>query len=120
MAFTTLTLSSRRSLDLGATKGRGALRKVANLLQGALSGANAVDGWMIHNNVSAASARAVAGVTMATGSGTVGSVINGTTVSVTWATSDTASITAIVAALKANSTVNSFMTATNKLMKLMP
>lgn len=113
MAFTRLTLTSTRSLDVGASKGKAALRKVANLIQGSLGGANAVSGWLLENgNSTATLARSVAGVTMATGSGTVGSVINGTTVSAAWGTSDTVTAAALVTAINANTTVNPFVTAT--------
>lgn len=117
MSYTQLTLTSRRPLDLRATKGRDALRKVANLLQGAIAGTNAVDGWLLQNSVlatnavSAWAARAVAGFTFATGTGTVGSVINGTTVTATWATSDTVSAGLVEAAINANTTVNPFVMA---------
>ena len=116
MSFTQLTLTTRRPLDLGASKSKPALRKFANLLQGALSGSNAVDGWLLHNsgpddNTASASARALAGFTFATGTGTVGSIINGTSVTATWATSDTATSAALVTAINANTTVNPLVMA---------
>lgn len=56
-------------------------------------------------------------ITMATSSGTVGAVINGVTVSVTWATSDTASSAALAAAINAsvNPLVQPFVSATSAL-----
>lgn len=56
-------------------------------------------------------------ITMASSSGTVGAIINGVTVSVTWATSDTASSAALAAAINAsaNALVAPFVTATSAL-----
>lgn len=56
-------------------------------------------------------------VTLASGSGTVGAIINGVTVSVTWATSDTASAAALAAAINAsaNTLVAPFVTASSAL-----
>lgn len=112
MSYVQLVLSSRRALDLRASKGLPALRKFANLLQGALAGTNMVDGWLLQNNVSAQYARALALYTFSTGVGVVGSIINGTTVSVTWGTSDTATAAALVAAINASTTVNPIVMAT--------
>jgi phage tail sheath gpL-like len=56
-------------------------------------------------------------ITMASSSGTVGAIINGVTVSVTWATSDTASSAALAAAINAsvNALVQPFVSATSAL-----
>ena len=56
-------------------------------------------------------------VTLSSGSGTVGATINGVSVTVTWATSDTASAAALAAAINnsANALVNQHVTATSAL-----
>lgn len=71
-------------------------------------------------NVLAYAGQAVGLLTFASSSGSVGALIGAaaTSVVVTWATSDIVSMTALVAAVKANTTVNPYMTATNKLMKM--
>lgn len=112
MSHLQIAVSSPRSIDLGATKGRAALRKAINHLMGVVSGSKAAGGWLIQNcNTTAALARSVAGITMATGTGTVGSVINGTSVTATWGTSDTATAAALVTAINANTTVNPLVMA---------
>lgn len=60
-----------------------------------------------------ASVAASGTITMAAASGTVGAVINGVTITVTWATSDTASSTALAAAINAsgNALVQGIVTA---------
>jgi phage tail sheath gpL-like len=54
-------------------------------------------------------------ITMASSSGTVGAVVNGVTITVTWATSDTASSAALAAAINAsaNALVSGIVTATS-------
>lgn len=52
-------------------------------------------------------------LTISSGSGSVGGTIGGTSVTVTWATSDTASAAALATAIKANSTVNKWVTASS-------
>jgi phage tail sheath gpL-like len=52
-------------------------------------------------------------LTIASGSGPVGGTINGTAKTVTWATSDTASATALAAAINADATLNKFILATS-------
>ena len=54
----------------------------------------------------------------ATGTGTVGATIGGTAVTVTWATSDIVTQTALATAIRASAVVGLFATATNKLMSL--
>lgn len=51
-------------------------------------------------------------VTFTGSTGTVGATIGGTLVTVTWATSDAASATALAAAINANTTVNKWVVAT--------
>lgn len=50
-------------------------------------------------------------LTIASGSGTVGGSIGGKSVTVTWATSDTATATALAAAINADTTANTYVTA---------
>ena len=58
--------------------------------------------------------QAVAGLVFSSGTGTVGCSIAGTAVTVTWATSDVASMTAWCAAVRANASVNQYVTAVNR------
>lgn len=113
MSYLQVSINSPRPLDLRASKGKAALRKVINHLTGVVSGVTPVGSWLIDNNTGSTTplSRAVAGVTMATGTGTVGSVINGTSVTATWATSDTATAAALVTAINANSTANRIVMA---------
>jgi phage tail sheath gpL-like len=61
-------------------------------------------------------AKAASGtLTISSGSGAVGGTIGGTSVTVTWATSDTASAAALAAAINANTTVNKWVVATSAL-----
>lgn len=116
MSFIQLNLTTTRNLDLGATKGRGALRKISNALLGSMSGTGPFKGWSVLQGSAALAtgslSRSAAGCTLSSGSGAVGSVINGTTVTATWASSDTNSAGLIVAAINANTTVNPFVGAT--------
>lgn len=77
------------------------LRMVANWLMAALAGDAKVQGFDVQVN-SEAGAKAATTVTFATSSGSVGITINGVTVTVTWASSDIASMTALVAAIGAS------------------
>lgn len=58
-------------------------------------------------------AAATGTLTISSGSGSVGGTIGGTSVTVTWATSDTASAAALATAINANTTVNKWVTATS-------
>ena len=106
MAYTSIRFNGSKPLSLGSKRGKEALRSVANHLLAELSGAGKVESFgLINSEAAGISSHAAAICKMATGTGTVGLVINGTSVTVTWATSDTASQAALVTAINANSTV---------------
>lgn len=120
MPFIQMTFNTKRPLDLGATRGKAALRKVQNLLQGVIAGTRSADGWQILNDntpqsgttQAGAACRAAAVGLYATGTGTETTIINGTSVAVTWATSDAVTVGLSVAAINSNTTVNPFVAAT--------
>lgn len=92
-------------LTFGAKGPASDLQEISDYLSavagGAAAGENAVD---IHRGSTAAAAvAALAVAVMATSSGTVGVVINGVTLTVTWATSDKVSQTLLSAAIRASS-----------------
>lgn len=123
MPSTLLVLNHSKPNNLQTRKGKDALRRVANLVQGALSGTENVPGWLILADdtslgTAGVATRAAAVCRMATSSGSVGAVINGTSVTVTWGTSDTASQALLVDAINANSTVKPFVRATRYLATL--
>jgi hypothetical protein len=95
------------------------LRYLINALQAAESGLNQSDGFLVSVNDDVAlgnaafSGQAVAMLVASSGSGSVGGSICGTAITVTWATSDTASMTALAAAIRGNTSVNRRVTATN-------
>jgi len=106
MAYTILQLNSRAPLSLGSKKGKDALRLVVNRAMATLAGAkNSTAFSILNSEASGISARAAAVCKMATSTGTVGMIVDGTTVSVTWATSDAASQAALVTAINADATV---------------
>lgn len=107
MSYLQLTLNSRSPLNIGAKKGKSALSQVANHLAGYLCGAKNIESYNLLNLEGATGlcTRAAAVLKMATGTGTVGCVINGTTCSDTWATSDTVAQGLVVAAVNADATV---------------
>lgn len=76
-------------------KGRDALRRAISFLYGALGGSYAA------TKVEVGSTEATGTLTIESGSGSVGGTINGTAVTVTWATSDTASAAALAVAINA-------------------
>lgn len=86
-----------------------AVARVKKLLNGVVNG---VYPATVTLNVSTADAvRAAGTLTLSSGSGAVGGVINGTTVTDTWASSDANSAGLIAAAINANTTVNKFVSA---------
>ena len=103
MAYTLLRLNGTQPLSIGTKKGKDALRAVANRLMATLGGSAKSDAWSIANSEAAGVASHAAAVCkMATSSGTVGVVINGVSLTVTWATSDTVSQGLLVTAINAN------------------
>ncbi len=113
MASVSITLSgisSGEQLTVQAGDPRGFLLTFSNLLRaiqtGAIPCASATAGLSATDAV-----RASAEVT-ATTAGDLGTVINGTTVTTTFATSADVTATAAVAGINANTTVNKWVTAT--------
>ena len=102
-------ISSGEQLTVQSGDPRGFLRTFANLLRGIQTGAlpctSATAGLSATDAV-----RAAAEVT-ATSSGNLGTVINGTTVTTTFATSADVTASAAVADINANATVNKLVTA---------
>lgn len=115
----------RRPLGLlrSSTVGSEAIRHLVSVLQRIEGGQAQSDGllWSSNDDTSlgntAFNGPAVAMLVMATSSGAVGATIGGVLSTVTWATSDTASQTALAAQLRALATVNRKVTATNKAAK---
>ena len=105
--------------------GKEGLRHVLQRLQGVMDGSVESDSvrYQWNDTVTVGSAAAYGGqaVGLLVGSslsGTVGATVGGTAVTLSASGGDTATMTAWVAALQANSTVNLFANASNKLMKL--
>lgn len=101
------------------------LRQVIRFLEGCASGRTECDGivWGYNDTVAPGSNNAYAGraaglLVGATLTGVVGGTIGGTLVTVTAAGGDTATQTALAAAIRANATVGLFVTATNQLAQL--
>ncbi len=87
---------------------KGRLQRFANILNTTASG-------LRRGTVRYGTAVATGTLTLATSSGAVGGVINGVTVTATWATSDTVTAALIAAAINAsaNALVNEHVTATS-------
>ena len=101
-----------------------AVRYLKNALDEVLSGKNQSDGVLYSStDVGTLGDIAYAGpaiglLAMATSSGAVGGTIGGTLITVTWATSDILSCTALAAAIRASATHNRKVTATSVSMRL--
>lgn len=120
MANYLIALNTRRPLSLANVidNGQGALRHVINALQAIESGRHQSDSCVIQMaDSSAVGQRACAALVLSSASGSVGGVIAGTTVAVTASGGDTATATAIAAAINANSTVSQLARATNELIR---
>ena len=110
VSFTFSGISAGESLAFQSSDPRGFLVKIANLAWGINNGS--LPCASVTAGLSATDAvRASAEVT-ATSSGNLGTVINGTTVTTTFATSADVTATAAVADINANTTVNKLVTAT--------
>lgn len=109
----TITISGLIDSDgLAESSGnsREALLKLANLVWGAANGAIPASAMTIATST-AAPARAAGKVTISSGSGSIACVINGTSVSITWATSDINSAALLATAINANTTANKLVSA---------
>lgn len=121
MANVRIEFNTRRPNGLLRSRSQGseAGRWLLEALQSAVSGKNQCDGLIYSSNDdqtlgnTANSGPAIAALLMATSSGAVGGTIGGTLITVTWATSDILSSTALAAAIRASATHNRKVTATN-------
>lgn len=121
-----ISINSRRPFGLMGARSRGSEsgRWLLNALEAAISGKSPSPSimWDVNDDTAlgatAFSSPAVAGLSMASSSGAVGGTIGGTLITVTWATSDTASSTALAAAIRASATHNRKVTATNLSMRV--
>jgi hypothetical protein len=101
-----------------------ALRSLIATLNGvAGNGVGSQSVYIQWNDAVAVGNDAIAGVSAGvisinTGPGAVGATIANTLVTATWTTSDTVSAGLVAAAIRANTTVNQYVTATNSLMQL--
>lgn len=94
---------------IGNTSMRAEERALANYFAAAAGGVYPSTALQVGAHAVAATGT----LTISSGSGSVGGTINGTTVTATWATSDTNSAALVAAAINANSTVNKFVQATS-------
>lgn len=102
---TTLAFTHRTPIDFGistAHRKRDAVRKLINVLTGMVSGARHGDDVVIQPNAAGAAAPAVGVFILSGGSGAVGVVVGGVTITVVWAASDQASADAFVVAFNAS------------------
>lgn len=126
MSTLQIHISARRQLGLlrSSTIGSEALRHLANVLQDIASGREPSDGvsWNA-NDATALGSEAflspAAGVLVCSGgAGAMGATIDGTLVTAAFSTSDTVTAGLIAAAIRANTSVNRKVTATNIGMQL--
>lgn len=116
-------INTRDPIGPNVWTGKEGIQHVINFLNAVQGGQRTCDsikfGWNDSVSIDALSSlgQACGLVTMASSSGAVGVVVGGVTATVTWAASDTASSTALAAAIRALTTVNGFVTASNLLMK---
>jgi len=109
----------RTGLNNAGQQNTTGLRYLLNELQSMAAGTNQSDGFIISVNDDVAlgntsfAGQAVAMLVAATASGAVGGTICGTAVTVTAAGGDTATMTALAAAIRGNTSVNRRVTATN-------
>jgi len=113
VSFSGSWAASDMALDTGAAAvdGKDFIGRLATYLSALQNGSQS--GTAVFSKGTADAVRASGTLTISSGSGSVGGTIVGTAVTVTWATSDTASATALAVAINANSTVNQYVTATS-------
>lgn len=101
---TTLRIHSEKPLPVPSAQRKNGtlLRLIANWAIQTLAGGAKSEGYDAYVNTEAG-AKASQTLTFASSSGTVGLVVNGVTITVAWASSDIASMTALVAAVNASS-----------------
>jgi hypothetical protein len=117
MSFLQLNITTTRALDLTNSRGDDVLLNIRNALVSTAAGTGPFSGWSVLNNVTALTSgslsRAGGGILLASATGTIASVINGTSVDVSAGGSDAASALLAVAAINANTTVNPFVSASS-------
>lgn len=114
MASVTVTISGLDSLDgfgLSAGAAQEQMQRLLSVIRGVRNGA--YPATVTINTSTANSVRGAATLTLSGASGSVGGVINGTTVTATAAGGDTASAALVAAAINANATVNKLVSATS-------
>ena len=109
--------------NVSQMKGATLLRYIANLVQGAAAGKNPANSVIasIENGAALGTGylqQSCARMALSSGAGTVGPTIAGVAATQTWATSDTATMTAICAGIRANASINRIVTACNLTMRL--
>lgn len=118
-----ISVTSRKPFGAQTSGARG-LESLITYLQAARGGQNPASAVFYSRNdttglsSSNLAGQAVAGFVFATGTGDETITINGTDITATWATSDTATMTALMTAIRASSSLNQIVTATNILGKL--
>ncbi|MDP2271262.1 MAG: hypothetical protein Q8K32_11060 [Archangium sp.] len=119
----TVTLNTRRPFGV-IRGGRATLRELANWLEKVLSGEVQCDNVVLAINDAVAlgdlafAGQAVGALVLSGGAGAVGATIDGTLVTAAFATSDTVTMTAVMAAIRANATVNRKVTAVNRIARM--
>ena len=123
MPITAVYLRHRRPVDYGVThgtttitrRGRELFRRFVNLAQASIGAASADAEYALVYSNSTEPAYANGALVMSGGSGAVGGIINGVTLTATWASSDTNSCGLAAAAINAssNALVQGFVTANN-------
>lgn len=114
-----VSINTRRPFGALGT-GRRTLENLKSWLQAIEGGKVQSDSVIVSRNDTVAlgdaayAGQAVAGLIFSSSSGAVGATLAGTLVTVTWATSDTASMTAWCAAVRASTAVNRYVTAVNR------
>lgn len=103
---TKIVIQARDLLGLAsnqlANRGDPVMQLLINYLTGGLGGAPLIDSFIIEPDTTGDSVAGFAVVSFSSGSGTVGFIVNGRSVTETWATSDQASMTAWVTAFNAD------------------
>lgn len=118
-----LTISTRR--PFGDVRGdRPTLRNLANWLEKVLSGEVQTDSVIFERNDTVAlgdqsfAGQAIGALVLSGGAGAVGATIDGTLVTAAFAVSDINSMSLVMAAIRANASVNRKVTATNRVAQL--
>jgi len=125
MPQASIHINYRRPRGYPALVGIEAIRYFKNMLEGVVAGTVESDMVNLRYNDSITpladgyvGGQAAGLIVAATGTGTVGATIGGTAITVTWATSDILTQTALAAAIRASAVTSLFCTATSKLMSL--